>query len=267
MTDLPSHSLVILGAGYTSRFLYPLAKAHGWNTLATSRKPTHHLSHVHGDDRLEFDLMNEQTWSNIPIQSHLIWCFPAIPGKIAVRFIEHQGHHDRRIIILGSTSAYGRSHASPVDENTPLDLTLPRVQSEEHLRQTYGAIILRLAGLYGPGRHVLDWMRKGKVNNTNKYVNLIHIEDVAAICLLALEKAEVGEDYVVSDGIPRQWSEIFSVAEKRWNMASPPLSQLRHLGKRLHVEKMQNAFRYSFRYPALYEALDGIEKGRAENRV
>ncbi len=262
MTDRSSRPLVILGAGYTSRFLYPHAKSQGWHAFATSRTPEHHLPHVQVNDRIQFDLMDEQTWSHVPAHAHLIWCFPAIPGDMAERFIQQQVNQDRRIIILGSTSAYGKSHPTPVDESTPLDHSLPRVQSEEHLRRTYGAVILRLAGLYGPGRHVLDWMRKGKVKNTNKYVNLIHIEDVAALCLSALEHSGNGEDYVISDGIPRQWSEVFSVAEQRWGMAPHPLSETKQIGKRLTVTKMKDALSYSFRHPDLYKAIDEIENSQ-----
>lgn len=162
--------------------------------------------------------------------------------------------------MLGSTSAYGSGQPSPVDEHAPLDYSIPRVQSEEYLRETYGAVVLRLAGLYGPGRHVLDWMRKGKVNNTNKYVNLIHIEDVAAICLAALERAKAGEVYNVSDGISRQWSKIFEVASERWGLRLPPLSPPQNPGKRLTIAKLRSTLHSSFLHPDLYEALEEIEK-------
>lgn len=167
--------------------------------------------------------------------------------------------------MLGSTSAYASEHPVFVDEHTLVDSSLPRVQSEEYIRQEYGAVVLRLAGLYGPGRHVLDWMRKGKVRNTRKYVNLIHIEDVAGICLAALEKAQDGEHFVVSDGIPRQWSEIFSVAATRWGLRCPSLSQPKNSGKRLTIKKLATTLQHTLLYPDLYEALDSIEKCKVKS--
>jgi len=259
MTDLRSRPLVILGAGYTGKFLYPLAKAQGWQTYATSRNLSNHLTHVEKEDRLYFDLAQRESWNEIPPTAHLIWCFPAIPQEAAGHFLNTLPEGRGRLLVLGSTSAYGAGQPALVDEQTPVDYSLPRVQSEEYVRQEYGAVVLRLAGLYGLGRHVLDWMRKGKVSNTNKYVNLIHIEDVAAICLAALEHAPDGDSFVVSDGIPRQWSEIFSVASTRWGMNCPPLTQPQNLGKRLNSEKLHTALQYTFRHPNLYEALDAIE--------
>lgn len=265
MTNIRSHPLVILGAGYTSRFLYPLAQAQGWQTYATSRSPSTHLTHIDPADRIEFDLLREGTWNNIPSDAHLIWCFPAIPEEAANDFVQQQRTGRGRLLILGSTSAYGKDHDDPVNEETTLDLSLPRVRSEEHLRKACGAMILRLAGLYGPHRHVLNWIRSGKVKNTDRYVNLAHIEDVAEICLAALEHSPDGEVYIVSDGLPRQWSEIFQEATRRWGLPHSPLVETSDSGKRLNIQKLQSTFQHSFRYPNLYEALDSIEKARQDS--
>ncbi|MDX1412362.1 MAG: hypothetical protein R3351_09410, partial [Nitrospirales bacterium] len=172
-----------------------------------------------------------------------------------------------RLILLGSTSAYGPDPETVVDEGTPPRLTLPRVKSEEYLRSRHGAIILRLAGLYGPGRHVLDWMRKGKVKNTDRYVNLIHITDVAGVCLTALEKSMDGEVYIVSDGIPRRWSEIFRTASKRWGLLLPPLCKAKDSGKQLSNHKIRLKLKYRFRFPDLYQALDDIEGQRKDSGI
>ena len=255
-----SYPLVILGAGYTGKFLYPLATKQGWHTLATSRNPEQHLGHIPVAQQVQFDLLLTETWSHIPKGAHLIWCFPALPQETASVFVEQHIQSDTRLIVLGSTSAYGPSSNTPVNEKTPVDLTIPRVQSEEHLRKTYGAVILRLAGLYGPGRHVLDWIRRGKVKNTDRYVNLIHIEDVAGICLTALGSAKSGEIYIVSDGIPYRWSEIFSIAAQKWGTPLPPISSTHNPGKRLSIKKLQTGLHYKFRYPELYQALDRIEQ-------
>ena len=257
-----SRPLVILGAGYTGRFLYPLAIAQGWDTRATSRTPSIHLPHIPSPHRIEFDLLRPATWSNVPEGAHLLWCFPALPQEAASQFVEQRRPNSGRLIVLGSTSAYQADPDHLIHEGTPPRLALPRVQGEEYLRTTYGAIILRLAGLYGPGRHVLDWIRRGKVKHTNRYVNLIHIEDVAGICLTALEKAKDGEVYIVSDGTPRRWSEIFSTAAERWGVPLPPLSQPKDPGKRLSIRKLRGELGYQYRFPNLFQALDEIEGQR-----
>ncbi|MCA9473469.1 MAG: hypothetical protein MRJ96_11850 [Nitrospirales bacterium] len=259
-------SLVILGAGYTGKVLYPLAKTQGWRTYATSRSPETHLGHIHPMDRLTFNLDDQNTWDNIPRDAHVIWCFPALPQAKAKQFLDQRYRHGGRLILLGSTSAYGKERHNPVDESTPLNIALPRVQSEEDIRKSCGAVLLRLAGLYGPDRHVLDWIRKGKVANRTQFVNLIHIEDVAEICLAALDKAVDGETYIVSDGHPRQWSEIFTEASKRWMLGPYPPSPAKHSGKRLTINKLQATLYASFLYPDLYQALDEIEQGRCQHK-
>ena len=267
LADPRSHPLVILGAGYTGQFLYPLARAQGWDTLATSRAPATHLLPIRPAHRVEFDLLRKETWCNIPDHAHLIWCFPAIPQGAVAHFLESRLDSGGRLILLGSTSAYGSDPLKVVHEGTPPRLTLPRVKSEEYLRSKHGAIILRLAGLYGPGRHVLDWMRKGKVTYTDRYVNLIHIKDVAGVCLTALEKAKNGEVYIVSDGIPRRWSEIFRTASERWGVILPPPSKTKDSGKQLSNHKIRVELNYRFRFPDLYQALDDIEGQRKDSRL
>ena len=257
-----SRPLVILGAGYTGRFLFPLAMAQGWDTFATSRNPGMNLLHIPHDRQLAFDLVRPDTWESLPTNAHIIWCFPALPQEAASAFVQRHATDGGRLIILGSTSAYRPDPENVIDEQTPVNFALPRVQSEEYLRTRHGAMILRLAGLYGPGRHVLNWMRNGKVKHTERWVNLIHIDDVAAICLAALEKGKEGEMYLVSDGTPRRWSEIFSNARERWGLSIPLLSRPKDSGKRLSIQKLRSELHYTFRHSDLYPALDTIERER-----
>ena len=73
--------------------------------------------------------------------------------------------------MLGSTSAYETSKIgsdSLLDELAPIDHTRPRVMGEDFLRTHVGATVLRVAGIYGPGRHVLDWIRRGKVGTSQR---------------------------------------------------------------------------------------------------
>lgn len=254
--------VVILGAGYTGRFIYAQATARGLSALVTSRIPDTHLSFASPPHRVPFDLDRDVTWHNIPEGADLIWCFPAMPLESVSAFAETVLRHARRIVVLGSTSAYELSSTdsdSVLDESAAIDTTRARIMGEEYLRTHSRAIVLRVAGIYGPGRHVLDWIRRGKVGPSQRYVNLIHVEDLAGICLSALENGRPGEIYNVSDGHPRRWSEICDVANTRWAVV-PVKKDLDHRpGKRLSIEKMTRDLRYRFQHPDLYQALDTIE--------
>jgi nucleoside-diphosphate-sugar epimerase len=158
---LQKYPLVILGAGYTGLRIYEQAMKTGWHVLATNRSPHTHLHNILPEHCLHFDLTQTETWAHIPDPAHLIWCFPAIQLDLVQGFLAARTRQSNRLLVMGSTSAYIRD-GQPVTEETPLKQHLPRVQAEEYLRTTYGAIIIRFAGLYGPGRHVLDWIKKAK---------------------------------------------------------------------------------------------------------
>jgi hypothetical protein len=236
-------SLVILGSGYTARFLLPLASSLYANVVATSRVPEKHLSHIMPHRRIRFDLTQQDTWKNIPTNTDLLWCFPAVPLHLVQEFSAMLDPPSRRLVVLGSTSAYdvGSSREYPppwIDESAPIDLTKPRVQGEEFLRITRGAIVLRVAGIYGPGRNPLDWIRTSRVGPSRKYVNLIHVNDLATICLATLRHGTQGDVYNVSDGIPRTWADICRIAEQRLGI-HPASSELSGTpGKRISNNKM-----------------------------
>ena len=255
--------LVILGAGYTGRFIYRAARRRRRPVFATSRDPEAHLSFAQPHHRIRFDLREPDTWTRIPPKSDIIWCFPALPRDVAGAFAQHAIDRNSRLVLLGSTSAYRAGRPGLIDERVPVNPSLPRVSSEEQLRTTFGATVLRLSGLYGPGRHVFDWIRKGKIKNTTKYVNLIHVEDVAELCLLALQYAAPGSTYIVSDGQPRSWAEICRFAADRFHIAVPPATATRETGKRLSPGKILSDFNYRLEHPDLFKALGELESGNS----
>ena len=255
--------LVILGTGYTGRFIYRAARRRRRPVFATSRDPDAHLTFAQPGHRIRFDLRQPETWRQIPPRSDIIWCFPALPQDVAETFARHANDANSRLLLLGSTSAYRAGRPGFIDERAPVNRSLLRVASEEHLRATCGAVVLRLAGLYGPGRHVFDWIRNGKIKNSPKYVNLIHVEDVAELCLLALQHAAPGSTYIVSDGHPRPWTDICRFAAERFQITVPPATVTREAGKRLSPQKIFADFNYRLKHPDLFKALAELEFAKA----
>ena len=258
-------SLIILGSGYTARFLLPLASRLYAHVFATSRDPDKHLAHIAPDRRVRFDLSNQDTWKNIPTGTNLLWCFPAMPLDLVQKFASTLDPLSRRLVVLGSTSAYeitaSREYPPPwVDETAPIDLTKPRVQAEEFLRTNCGAIVLRVVGIYGPGRNPIDWIRTGRVGPSRKYVNLIHVEDLAKICLAVLEHGKPGEICNVSDGTPRTWEDICQFAQQHWDIRSPTLTTNDQPGKRISNAKLTKEFDHTILYPDLYRELHALEQ-------
>ena len=259
MNRITHAPLVILGAGYTGRFIYHAARQHRRPVFATSRTPKAHLSFAEPDHRIFFDLQQPETWSHVPARSDIVWCFPALPQDVAGAFAQHVIDRNSRLVVLGSTSAFPTGLPGLIDERVPVNLAIPRVSSEEHLRTAFGAMVLRLSGLYGPGRHVFDWIRRGKIKNSQKYVNLVHVEDVAELCLLALRYASPGSTYIVSDGQPRSWAEICHFATENFQIAVPPVTATREVGKRLSPRNILSDFNYRLKHPDLFTSLGELE--------
>ncbi|MBI5317004.1 MAG: hypothetical protein HZB34_13650 [Nitrospirae bacterium] len=256
--------IIILGSGYTGRHLASALVTTSHPFFATSRNPDKNLPHVPADSRMRFDLGDPSTWPNIPVGADLIWCFPAAVLKQVQDLARKLDGPPRRIVVLGSTSSYDVGHSQEypppwIDETAPIDLSKPRVQGEEFLRKDFGAIVLRVAGIYGPGRNPVDWVRQGRVGPSRKYVNLIHVEDLAAICLLALEKGKPGETYNVSDGQPHTWNDICATAQQRWDVTTTAVNQDPSPGKRISNAKLRSELGYVLRYPDLYETVALIE--------
>jgi uncharacterized protein YbjT (DUF2867 family) len=265
VTRQTTSPLIVLGSGYTGRVLLRMGTSQGRTVHATSRNPLNNLAGIPSEQCLRFDLEQPSTWLNIPAGADLIWCFPATPLEQVQTFARTLDAPPRRIVILGSTSAYkAPDHSAEyppswIDESAQIDLTKSRVQGEEYLREQHGAIVLRVAGIYGPGRNPIDWVRTGRVTPSRKYVNLIHVEDLASICLTALEHGKPGEAYNVSDGTPYLWSEICATAQQRWGVAAAAVKEDRASGKRINNTKLRTELGYVLKHPDLYKALDLIE--------
>ena len=264
MLSQPKLPILVLGSGYTGRYLITEASHQGRVVLSTSRDPDRQLKHVPPSQRLMFDLARPDTWTNIPAHADLIWCFPALPLEQVQAFAKTLGTPPRRLVVLGSTSAYqspSRSADYPppwIDESAPIDLSKPRVRGEEYLRKKHDAIILRVAGIYGPGRNPLEWIRSGRIGPSRKYVNLIHVADLASTCLAALTRGRPGDVYNASDGTPRTWNEICAAAQKRWDVTATVAKEGRSPGKRIDTRKLTKDLGVRIQHRDLFTALEEL---------
>lgn len=264
-------TVVMLGSGYLARFMCSLTTNYRC-VLHTSRNPDSHLTWLPQKQRLRFDLADSSTWSNIPLDADLLWSFPAAP-LASVQEFASRIRPSGRLVVVGSTSAYdvggAREYPPPwIDESAPIDFGKPRVQGEEFLRTKCGAIILRTAGIYGPGRNPYDWIKSGRVLLSVKYVNLIHVEDLAAVCATALKCARPGDVYNVSDGIPRTWADIGRTLHGH-GLVEPAGGQKQASGKRINTSKLCTLLQEagaSIGHPDLFRALETLEQASGRRR-
>lgn len=98
---------------------------------------------------------------------------------------------DPRIVLVSSTAVYDVDDDSIVDETTPATGRSATggvlLETEQLLRERVpGGVILRLGGIYGPGRErLLDQVRQGgiRVSPESPFTNRIHRDDAARAIL------------------------------------------------------------------------------------
>ena len=107
----------------------------------------------------------------------------------------------RRVLLVSSSAVYGDHGGGWVDERTPpspLGFNGELLLQAEHWLASRGvpAVVLRLAGLYGPGRlQLIERLRAGRATvprTTVHWANRMHSDDAAAaiVHLLALPEPE-----------------------------------------------------------------------------
>ncbi len=117
-----------------------------------------------------------------------------------------------KLIYISSTGVFGQVAGDWVDEDSPCAPTraggIACLAAEQVLQASPLAdrtLILRLAGIYGPGRipRASD-IRAGRAIDaaSDGYLNLIHVEDAARIVVAAASDLAPPKLYVVSDGKP-----------------------------------------------------------------
>jgi nucleoside-diphosphate-sugar epimerase len=117
-----------------------------------------------------------------------------------------------RVLLTSSTGVYGPAAGDWVDEDSPCrptrDAGRAMLAAEAVLRNSRfadRAIILRLAGLYGPGRipRMADLLAgRPMAIAAEGCLNLIHVDDAACLIVAAESRAAPPRIYVVADGQP-----------------------------------------------------------------
>ncbi len=140
----------------------------------------------------------------------------------------------RRIVYISTTGVYGDCRGAWVDETRPVaaraDRARRRLDAENALRE-WGRdsggelVILRVAGIYGPGRLPLARLRQGLPlirQSEAPYSNRIHAHDLVRVCIAAMDRASAGEVFNVSDGHPTTMTDYFNRVADLAGLPRPP---------------------------------------------
>ena len=130
------------------------------------------------------------------------------------------GQPIRRFVYTSSTSVYPQDRGVEVDETADTSAAPPTgkviVESEQLIADAESFLhnwyVLRLAGIYGPGRHyLLDLLRDGVevIPGSGDYtLNVIHLQDIVSAICAALSVSAPSGIYNIADDQPSSKTEM-----------------------------------------------------------
>ena len=155
---------------------------------------------------------------------------------------------ERRLAAERAWLAFGRAHGMPVH-------------------------IFRLAGIYGPGRNVLDRLRDGtarRIVKPGQVFSRIHVDDVAGALRASIARPKAGRIYNVADDEPAAQDDVVGFAAGLLGIAPPPeepfesaalspLARSFYAGcRRVRNERIRSELGVTLRYPTYREGLRSL---------
>ena len=165
----------------------------------------------------------------------LLVSVPAIAGDPALRTFSAQidASGIRRIVYLSTLGVYGDAAGGWVDETTPVDPAASRGEARVAAENEWLALsnaarrvfVLRLAGIYGPGRNAIANLRDGtarRIVKPGQVFNRIHVEDIARAIAACMSTQHVGGVFNVCDDEPAPPQDVVTCAAQILGVAPPP---------------------------------------------
>jgi len=175
----------------------------------------------------------------------------------------------KRFVYTSSTSVYGQTDGSAVDETSPTEpatgTSRVLLEAEQVLAiANFPAIILRVAGIYGPGRgYWLQQFLGGEAKiagHGERILNMIHRDDAGGAIIAALKHGRPGEICNAVDDEPVAQIDLFRWLASATGRAMPPFAaeveDARKRGltnKKVSNRKLKTELRYQFKYPTFRE--------------
>ncbi|NII51962.1 NAD-dependent epimerase/dehydratase family protein [Frigoribacterium endophyticum] len=182
---------------------------------------------------------------------------------------------DPRLLVVSSTAVYDVDDGSVVTEETPATGASPTaavlVEAEALLRERAPhATLLRLSGIYGPGRErLIEQVRGGDATlaeqpRTSPHTNRVHRDDAAAAIVHLAGLAMIGPVYLVTDDEPVRLDDVLTFLAAELGVAAPapapPRGRQAGGDKRLS-NALLRATGFSFTYPTYREGYRAVLAG------
>lgn len=215
--------MLVFGLGYAAGVAAERLRVRGWRVMGTSRDGRDGTIAFGDADRVRFEIAAaDAVLSSVPPEGDADPVLAAYGGALAARGCW--------LGYLSSTGVYGDAGGGWVDESAPLGGRRPARVAADRAWLGLGARVLRLPGIYGPGRSPLERVRAGsahRVNLAGQVFSRVHVDDIAEGVVAALD-GPAGA-YNLSDDRPADQNAVVAYAARLLGMAPPPFVPLESL--------------------------------------
>ena len=233
------HSVSIIGCGYTGLRLAQrcLNLRHVVRGFAMRPESLRHIAAVGAEAKsLNLDVQP----ALIDFADHLVY-YAVPPAPIGdrdlrlERLLDHIDGKPRRFIYFSTTGVYGDRGGAMVNEDSPAapesQRALRRLAAENMVREWADShavswCILRVPGIYGPGRLPLERLRRQDPAidpRESTPSNRVHVEDLVTACVAAGDSPRAdGRIYNVTDGSDDSATAYLQRVARIGSLPAPP---------------------------------------------
>lgn len=266
---------LIIGAGFLGGAIARLFLAQKKTVAALVRTELHAVQLASaGITPMVADLLSPDTFQNLPAAEFVVFSpAPDVHDADHYRYLyvegigdvlgvlARQGQPPERILYTSSTGVWGDHAGAWVDESVPPNPEGERaevlLQAEEQiLRSGFPAVVLRLAGIYGPGRNRIDAFRSHlwPEVESDSFLNMIHVQDAASAAVYLLAQGEPGTVVVGVDDLPVRQSEFCAWLSEKLKVKRREIviGEIKPEGKRCRNARLKK-LGFRFKYPSFRE--------------
>jgi len=214
--------MLIFGLGYTAQRIAARLRAAGWRIDATGSA-----------GNVDFEDF-ERVRAALASASHVLSSVPPQRDSGDDPVLSRHGAAlgDKWLGYLSSTGVYGDTGGAWVDESAPVGTGRRTARAAADSRWlALGARVLRLPGIYGPGRSALERVRAGaaqRIDLPGQVFSRVHVDDIASGVIAALN-APPGA-YNLADELPCSQNAVIEEACRLLGLPVPPLQHLEAAG-------------------------------------
>lgn len=187
--------------------------------------------------------------------------------------LDRDGVRPRRILFVSSTAVYGDFDGGWVTEESPAESPAPtarlvREAEQVLLRRSDRGTVLRLSGIYGPGRtRLIDQVRAGAavLPAEPQWTNRIHRDDAAAAIVHLVTAVDAPAPiYLGSDELPVDLGEVLQFLAGELGLPEPPRGEVSPTrgGARRVDSGLLRSTGFSFTYPTYREGYHAVLAGQ-----